>query len=168
MLRNLLDNAARHATSRIEVRWSGPKAARVEVADDGPGIPVGERVRVFDRFVRLDSDRARASGGSGLGLAIVAEIVSAHRGKVVIEERNSGGTVIRVQLPLRKRPSPADNPPPAWFQWCWCRTGHQSCGADSSHRPPQHCRSAMMRIPHMVQDVGFGDDGVLVPHQIFQ
>lgn len=99
-LRNLLDNAAHHAASRIEVRVEPTAgAAVVTVADDGSGIPTPDRLRVFDRFVRLDSDRARTGGGTGLGLAIVAEIVAAHGGRVVALERSGGGTVIDVQLP---------------------------------------------------------------------
>ena len=100
VLRNLLENAVRHAHSRIEVAV-GTEDGMVwlSVADDGPGIPAEERQRVFDRFVRLDSDRSRTGGGSGLGLAIVAEIVSAHRGSVSAGERAGGGTMMTVQLP---------------------------------------------------------------------
>jgi signal transduction histidine kinase len=70
------------------------------VADDGPGIPPADRARVFDRFVRLDTDRARAGGGSGLGLAIVAQIVAAHQGTVDITDRAGDGTLVVIQLPL--------------------------------------------------------------------
>jgi signal transduction histidine kinase len=76
----------------------------VTVADDGAGIPERDRSRVFDRFVRLESDRARSSGGTGLGLAIVAEIVTAHGGDVTIRDRPGGGTVVTVQLPLTRLP----------------------------------------------------------------
>jgi signal transduction histidine kinase len=101
VLRNLLENAARHAVSRIEVRVH-PQAdqAVVTVSDDGPGIPAAERSRVFDRFVRLDPDRSRSGGGAGLGLAIVSEIVAAHRGTVTVGDRPGGGAVLTVQLPL--------------------------------------------------------------------
>jgi signal transduction histidine kinase len=100
VLRNVVDNAARHAHSRIEVGvGADDDTVVVTVADDGAGIAADERVRVFDRFVRLDTDRSRAGGGSGLGLAIVAEIVAAHHGRVVAGERDGGGTVIRIQLP---------------------------------------------------------------------
>jgi signal transduction histidine kinase len=100
MLRNLLDNAVRHARSRIDiaVRTRGDTVV-LTVTDDGPGIPVADRSRVFDRFVRLDSDRSREGGGTGLGLAIVAEIVSAHNGTVTIDERHGGGTRVTVRLP---------------------------------------------------------------------
>jgi len=100
VLRNLLENAVRHAHSRVEVSVSAADGVvLLRVSDDGPGIPAEERTRVFDRFVRLDSDRSRTGGGSGLGLAIVAEIVSAHGGSVSADERPGGGTVMTIQLP---------------------------------------------------------------------
>ena len=100
VLRNLLENAVRHAHSRVEVSVSAADGVvLLRVSDDGPGIPAEERTRVFDRFVRLDSDRSRTGGGSGLGLAIVAEIVSAHGGSVSAGERPGGGTVMTIQLP---------------------------------------------------------------------
>ncbi len=100
VLRNLLENAVRHAHSRVEVSLRQDHGlVRLTVGDDGPGIAVEDRERVFGRFVRLDSDRSRAGGGSGLGLAIVAEIVAAHGGSVTAGERTGGGTIITVQLP---------------------------------------------------------------------
>ncbi len=105
VVRNLLDNAARHATSQIDVAIHNENGdATVTVADDGPGIPVADRVRVFDRFVRLDSSRSRGGGGSGLGLSIVAEIVAAHSGHITISARPGGGTVVTVQLPAATTP----------------------------------------------------------------
>ncbi|GAA2564102.1 HAMP domain-containing sensor histidine kinase [Mycolicibacterium diernhoferi] len=99
VLRNLLDNAARHATSVIEVdlRRAGADVVLM-IGDDGPGIPAPDRLRVFDRFVRLDEGRSRGAGGTGLGLAIVSEIVAAHLGQVRIEDRPGGGTRAVVQL----------------------------------------------------------------------
>jgi signal transduction histidine kinase len=80
-LRNLTDNAARHARSRVDLRLrSDDGQVVIEVEDDGPGIPEADRERVFDRFVRLDESRTRASGGTGLGLAIAREIAVAHGG----------------------------------------------------------------------------------------
>ncbi len=100
MVRNLVDNAVRHAKSRIDIQVSnGTEVAVLAVSDDGPGIPTTERSRVFERFVRLDSDRARSSGGAGLGLAIVAEVVTAHGGTVTVEDRPGGGTTMTVTLP---------------------------------------------------------------------
>jgi signal transduction histidine kinase len=104
-VRNLLENAARHATSRVELRVRPEESCAVlTVADDGPGIPEADRGRVFDRFVRLDSARARSGGGTGLGLAIVAEVVAAHGGNVTIGDRPGGGAVVTVQLPLQYSP----------------------------------------------------------------
>jgi signal transduction histidine kinase len=105
VVRNLLENAVRHARSRVEVTvHTHDGHAVLTVTDDGPGIPECDRMRVFDRFVRLESDRARSSGGTGLGLAIVAEIVTAHGGEVTIGDRLGGGTVVTVQLPLTRLP----------------------------------------------------------------
>ncbi|OBK48457.1 histidine kinase [Mycobacterium kubicae] len=73
--------------------------AVVTIADDGPGIPVQERARIFERFVRLDHARARTSGGSGLGLAIVAEVVRAHHGTVTVGDARHGGAAFTVTLP---------------------------------------------------------------------
>lgn len=100
MVRNLVDNAVRHARATIELHCCARgELAVIRIADDGPGIPPDQRARVFDRFVRLDAARARDGGGSGLGLAIVAEIVAAHRGTVTIGERPGGGACITVTLP---------------------------------------------------------------------
>lgn len=100
VVRNLLDNAARHANSTVRVSVT-ERARQVElvVEDDGVGIPAGERERVFDRFVRLDEARARDAGGSGLGLAIVAEIVGGHGGSVRVEDSSLGGARFVVRLP---------------------------------------------------------------------
>jgi signal transduction histidine kinase len=105
VVRNLLENAARHAASRIVVAvHMSTGHASLTVADDGPGIPPADRVRVLERFVRLDDDRSRTSGGSGLGLSIAVEIVTAHGGKITICDRPGGGTVMNVQLPLENSP----------------------------------------------------------------
>jgi signal transduction histidine kinase len=103
VIRNLVDNAVRHAKSRVDVHVdSRDGSARLTVSDDGPGIAPAERDRVFERFVRLDSDRSRTGGGTGLGLAIVAEIVAAHDGTVSIGDRPGGGTTVLVTLPLNQ------------------------------------------------------------------
>ena len=85
-LRNLADNAARHADGHVDLRLTIlGDAVAVVVEDDGPGIPEADRERVFERFVRLDESRTRASGGTGLGLAIAREIGAAHGGSLDVE-----------------------------------------------------------------------------------
>jgi len=100
VVRNLVDNAVRHARSRVAlgvVTEGG--AVVVTVDDDGPGIAADDRERVFERFARLDDARDRDAGGSGLGLAIVRALVTAHRGEVVVAESPLGGARLVVVLP---------------------------------------------------------------------
>ena len=100
VVRNLLDNAARHATARIAVSVVQDEARVVLIVDDdGAGVPPAERERVFERFVRLDEARARDDGGSGLGLAIVREITRAHGGEASLAESAWGGARFTVTLP---------------------------------------------------------------------
>jgi signal transduction histidine kinase len=100
VVRNLLDNARRHARSRVavELQHDGD-AAVLAVHDDGPGIPVSERQRVFERFTRLDDARTTGDGGAGLGLAISRGIVTAHHGSIAVEDAPQGARFV-VRLPL--------------------------------------------------------------------
>ncbi|MGW6476865.1 ATP-binding protein [Streptomyces sp. NPDC055059] len=101
VVRNLLDNAVRYATRRIDVSLGVQDGtAQLVIADDGPGIPEPDRQRVFDRFNRLDDARARDTGGSGLGLAIVRDIITAHHGSTRIED-NAPGARLVVHLPAQ-------------------------------------------------------------------
>jgi two-component system, OmpR family, sensor kinase len=100
VVRNLVDNAARYAHHSVDLRVALEDGEGVlVVSDDGSGIPDAERTRVFERFVRLDRDRARAAGGSGLGLAIVAEIVAAHQGSIEVHGSPAGGAEFVLRLP---------------------------------------------------------------------
>ncbi|MGQ0841603.1 sensor histidine kinase [Actinokineospora sp.] len=100
VLRNLGDNAARHAGGQVCFALARRDGAVVlHIADDGPGIPEADRERVFARFVRLDAARARDGGGSGLGLAIVAEVIRAHGGTVTAGTGSLCGARIEVVLP---------------------------------------------------------------------
>jgi two-component system OmpR family sensor kinase len=102
VIRNLIENARRHAGSEGQVTVGSTAVAgrlRVDVDDDGPGIPPAERERVFDRFHRSDAARDRGSGGSGLGLAIVRAIVTAHGGTVGAAESPAGGARVTFELP---------------------------------------------------------------------
>ncbi|QHA02256.1 HAMP domain-containing protein [Streptomyces broussonetiae] len=100
LFRNLIDNAARYARTRVSVTAGvEPDGIRVEIGDDGPGIPVEERERVFDRFVRLDADRGHGTRSAGLGLPIAREIATAHGGTLTLTETEGGGTRAVVTLP---------------------------------------------------------------------
>ena len=97
---NLADNAARHARTRVAFSLAEDEGTVVlRVDDDGPGIPVEDRQRVFGRFVRLDDARGRDEGGSGLGLAIVAEVAASHHGMVTAGDGPGGGARLEVRLP---------------------------------------------------------------------
>ncbi|HEY2478755.1 MAG TPA: ATP-binding protein [Solirubrobacterales bacterium] len=106
VVRNLVENGRRHAGPQGTVRVSSVAAGgrlRVDVDDDGPGIPPAERERVFDRFHRSDAARARASGGSGLGLAIARGIVAGHGGSIRAEASPLGGARVSFELPGLRR-----------------------------------------------------------------
>ena len=92
---NLVDNAVRHARSRVRL---GLSDGVLTVVDDGPGIPEADRERVFDRFTRLDDARTRDGGGAGLGLAIVRELVRRQGGTVVLRDAAPG---VRAEVRLR-------------------------------------------------------------------
>jgi signal transduction histidine kinase len=98
ILANLVGNAARHAdTVRLSAAGRGERVV-VAVEDDGPGIPLADRDRVFERFTRLDEARDRDAGGAGLGLSIVRELVRSRGGEVRLSDSPSGG--LRVELSL--------------------------------------------------------------------
>ncbi|MBP2171536.1 two-component system sensor histidine kinase RstB [Erwinia toletana] len=106
VLDNLVNNALRYADKQLRVGlWFDGNTACLQVEDDGPGIPLAERQRVFEPFVRLDPSRDRATGGCGLGLAIVHSIAQALGGFVIIDSSALGGASVRfcwpVDLPLR-------------------------------------------------------------------
>jgi signal transduction histidine kinase len=105
-VRNLLDNAVRHArhTVTLSLTESGAEAILV-VADDGPGIPADQAERIFERFARIDEGRTRRDGGTGLGLSITTDIVARHGGTVRVDPTVPAGARFEVRLPL-------DAPPP--------------------------------------------------------
>ncbi|GAA1873259.1 HAMP domain-containing sensor histidine kinase [Myceligenerans crystallogenes] len=103
VLRNLLDNAERHAAGRVTltVGQEGTTAV-VAVGDDGPGVPPAERTRIFERFVRLDDARSRDDGGAGLGLAIARDVARRHGGDVVVSDAPEGGARFELRLPAAR------------------------------------------------------------------
>jgi signal transduction histidine kinase len=100
VIANLLDNAAFYGRGqvRIALEVSG-SSTQVHVDDDGPGIAPNDRARVFERFTRLDSSRARSTGGSGLGLAIAKEIADDHQATLSIADSALGGARFTLALP---------------------------------------------------------------------
>jgi signal transduction histidine kinase len=101
VLKNLLYNAIRFAQQEIrvafEIQASG--AYSLSVDDDGPGIPDGDRQRVFDSFVRLGGEPSGTKGSYGLGLAIVKRIVEWHRGEVSVIRSELGGARFSIRWP---------------------------------------------------------------------
>ena len=97
---NLVSNASHHG-SQIVIRAATERGfLRVEVDDNGPGIPVEERENVFRPFYRLDQARNHRTGGSGLGLAIAKDIASSHGGDVKLGESSMGGLRAVLRVPL--------------------------------------------------------------------
>lgn len=100
----LLENFLRYGASGGEleiVQLALAEGLVLEFRDRGPGIAEADRERVFHRFWRADSSRARHLGGSGLGLSIARAICAAHQGRIVALGREGGGTVMRIELPGR-------------------------------------------------------------------
>lgn len=102
-LRNLLENAVRHSDEggvvRVRARQVG-ECGHIEVLDEGEGIPPKSLSRIFERFYRADSSRARDFGGTGLGLAIVRHLIEGMGGRVEAESVLGTGATIRMVLPL--------------------------------------------------------------------
>lgn len=108
ILNNLLQNAGRWAEKHIQVRsGSDGQVFWIQVLDDGPGVPVEERERIFDRFVRLQPDRDRQTGGSGLGLAISRSLAEAHGGSLRCIDHSGAGALFELRLPMLDSPQPA-------------------------------------------------------------
>jgi len=105
IFRNLMENALRHTEDgghiRLTVSTPVPGLAEVAFGDDGEGIPSRALPRIFERFYRADSSRARDIGGTGLGLAIVRHLVEAMGGQVWAESELGKGTTIRFTLPVK-------------------------------------------------------------------
>ncbi len=103
VVRNLARNAIEHTAPgglvRLRVTAQPRGWVEISIEDDGPGIPPEQRDRVFDRFHRVDSSRARGKGGAGLGLAIARAIVEAHGGRIRAGVSPEGGARVAFELP---------------------------------------------------------------------
>ncbi|WP_062230655.1 sensor histidine kinase [Aureimonas sp. N4] len=109
-IRNLVDNALRYSEGEVEISIArdGP-ALDIAVRDRGPGIPDHEKPLVFGRFRRGEAGSRIDRGGSGLGLAIVARVAEAHRGAVLLRDREGGGLAVHLRLPAEA--TSASQPP---------------------------------------------------------
>ncbi|WP_110948972.1 ATP-binding protein [Pseudomonas bohemica] len=103
-LQNLVSNAMRHAESEVRVGFQlGQERCRIDVEDDGPGVPESAWDRIFTPFMRLDDSRTRASGGHGLGLSIVRRIVHWHAGRALIGRSQAlGGACFSLTWPRQQ------------------------------------------------------------------
>lgn len=108
VLRNLIDNALHYTPAggavHVEARAEGP-AVHIAVSDSGPGVPLEDLERIFDRFYRGERSRPRSDGsgrlvGSGLGLAIARGLVQAHGGRIWAERSAEGGSVFHFTIPV--------------------------------------------------------------------
>ncbi|BCG26120.1 ATP-binding protein [Pseudomonas tohonis] len=110
-LQNLVSNAMRHAEARVRLSYQiGHKRCRIDVEDDGPGVPESHWERIFTPFLRLDDSRTRASGGHGLGLSIVRRIIYWHAGRAQIGRSDTLGGA-RFSLVWPRRQGDGDLPP---------------------------------------------------------
>ena len=106
VLRNVLDNAERHAVGTVRATLAATDGeAILSIDNDGPPVPEAARERIFDRFVRLDESRSRDTGGSGLGLAIARSLLTAHHGTITASQAPDGFCRFEIRLPLL-RPAP--------------------------------------------------------------
>lgn len=104
---NLLENAVRYSPARspieIEAHADG-REATIRILDEGPGLPVGQEEKIFEKFFRGQVISPDGRRGVGLGLAICRGIIDAHGGKIHAQSRPSGGAEITITLPLEENP----------------------------------------------------------------
>ena len=107
---NILHNAVKYSpvgeTISMRVRNDDSNRVIVEIQDKGPGIPIEDQPKVFDRFYRVDKARWRESGGTGLGLSIAKWAVEAHGGSIGLDSALNQGSTFRISLPSAGGPQP--------------------------------------------------------------
>ncbi len=113
VLMNLVDNALKFSPRESEIlvrasrRENSPPVLRVEVIDQGPGVPADERQSIFDRFVQIQQASGSQRRGSGLGLNFCKLVVEAHGGSIWIEDNPQGGSIFAFTLPIATGDNPA-------------------------------------------------------------
>ncbi len=103
ILKNLIENAIQYSPEgrRVWISWRvQTPAVRIEVGDEGIGIPAEELPRIFERFYRVDKSRSRSHGGTGLGLTLVRELLQAHQSPIQVRSEVGKGSVFWFELPL--------------------------------------------------------------------
>jgi two-component system sensor histidine kinase SenX3 len=108
---NLVDNAVKYSEpgSQVRVGWTCDEdLVRIAVADNGIGIPIRDRDRIFERFYRVDRARSRSTGGTGLGLSIVRHVAANHGGEVTVESREGEGSTFTLVLPMVEGAEPSE------------------------------------------------------------
>ena len=116
VVRNVLDNAVRHAEAIVTIELTETdEEVRFVVVDDGPGVEVGQEDAIFERFTRLDGSRTRTDGGTGLGLAISRDIAERHHGALTVRNVVPRGAAFTLSLPIDGQPlrSGPERSPPA-------------------------------------------------------
>jgi signal transduction histidine kinase len=113
---NLLDNATKFGPRGQTVRLTVEQAdhrARIAVEDQGPGIPIADRERIWSPYVRLRREKSAANEGSGIGLAVVRELAQLHGGSAVVQDAPGGGARFVIELPVAAPAIDGRTPAPA-------------------------------------------------------
>ncbi|MFT4202699.1 MAG: ATP-binding protein [Chitinophagaceae bacterium] len=105
VLNNFLDNARKYSdkSTTLSVQLEkAANAARLSIADEGIGINIDERERIFEKFYRIGNEETRKTKGTGLGLFLCHKIVTDHKGTITVSDNQPKGTIFTIQLPLSK------------------------------------------------------------------
>ena len=102
MIHNAIKYSPVGETILVRVRTTASQLVVVEIQDHGPGIPVEDQPKIFNRFYRVDKARWRESGGAGLGLSIVKWTIEAHGGTVTLASAPNQGCTFRISLPASR------------------------------------------------------------------